>query len=148
MAYQAAFPFPDDRNWRAHPTPAFAGVLVWPDDLAQEPVLAGLAAAVHEPPEVLPEAFEHGSQERLRAYALTASLLAMSRPDKAAPAGAVDSMGVPGLFCLWILNYLRYVGNVFSFRFLHLHYRDTTLTGAAANDVKRVTYSPVPEHTN
>ena len=103
---------------------------------------------MHEPPKVLPEAEEH----EIRALPLEAaqpdSLRVKPRLDKAAPAGAVDSMGVPGLFCLWILNYLLCVWNVFSFRFLHLHYRDTTLTGATANDVKRVTYSPVSEHTN
>jgi hypothetical protein len=99
-------------------------------------------------PKALPEAVEHEVREPQLEAAPFDVLRVKPRLDREAPAGAVDSMGVPGLFCLWILNYSRCVGNVFSFRFLHLHYRDTTLTGATANDVKRVTYSPVSEHTN
>ena len=131
MASPVAFPFPAGPTLRAHSTPVSVadldercavrsgGVLV----RAGEPVPA---AAVRSIERFAPE----------------------PRPDRAAPVAAVDSRGVPGLFCLWILNYLRRVGNVFSFRFLHLHYRDTTLTGATANDVKPIRYSPVPEHTN
>ena len=85
-----------------------------------------LGAAARASPGLQPEA------------ALTAPHRARIHPDRAAPGGEVDSVGVPGRFCLWILNYLRCVGNVFSFRFLHLHYRDTTLTGASANTAKHV----------
>jgi hypothetical protein len=88
----------------------------------------GPAVAARGPPEALPQAVEYEIREPQPAAALFDFLRVKPRLDKAAPAGAVDSMGVPGLFCLWILNYLRCVGNVFSFRFLHLHYRDTTLT--------------------
>ena len=91
---------------------------------------------MHEPPKVLPEAEEHEIREPPLEAAQPDSLRAKPRLDRAAPADAVDSMGVPGLFCPWILNYLLCVGNVFSFRFLHLHYRDTTFTGGAANTAK------------
>ncbi len=46
--------------------------------------------------------------------------LRVGHPNKAAPKGAADSMGVPGLSCLWILKYLRCVWDVFSCRFQHL----------------------------
>jgi hypothetical protein len=108
----------------------------------------GFGVAEREPPEVLPQAAEHAFPWRLPADAQCGFPRATSRLDRVAPAGAVDSMGVPGQSCLWILNYSRYVGNVFSFRFLHLHYRDNTLTGATANDVKLVTYRPISEPTN
>jgi len=103
---------------------------------------------VREPPEVLLLAAEYAFPWLLPADARCGFRRAAIRLDRAAPAGAVDSMGVPGRFCLWILNYLRYVGNVFSFRFLHLQYRDTTLTGATANGVKLVTYRAMPEPAN
>jgi len=72
---------------------------------------------VREPPEVLPEAFGHEALHQLARYERLGFLRAGPRLDRAAPAGEVDSMGLLGLFCLWILNYSRRVGNVFSFRF-------------------------------
>lgn len=104
--------------------------------------------AKREPLEALPEAFEHESQQPQPADARIGFLRVKPHPDTAAPEGAVDSMGVPGLFCLWILNCLRCVGNVFSFRFLHLHYRDNTLTGAAANTAKHSLSAKVTQNTS
>jgi hypothetical protein len=66
--------------------------------------------------EVLLQAAEYAFPLQQLADAQRGFRRAMNRLDRMAPAGVADSMAVPGRFCLWILNYLRYVGNVFSFR--------------------------------
>jgi hypothetical protein len=68
------------------------------------------------------------------------------RPDKAAPAGPVDSMGVPGLFCLWIPKYWGRVWSVFSLLLQSLQesssiHPNITFGKGAANSVNFVTYS-------
>jgi hypothetical protein len=96
----------------------------------------------------IPRAAKCVDRQALQATSPPGFPLARHRLDSEAPTGGVDSAGVPGQFCLWILNCSRFVWNVFSFRFLHLHYRDNTLDKGPANDVKRITYGPVSEHTN
>jgi len=68
--------------------------------------------------------------------------------DRAEPAEPVDSMGVPGRFCPWILKYLVRVWSVFSCCLFvlaeSLRFHPNTILGeCAANLVHSVTYSSI-----
>ena len=109
-ATPAEFPSPGGLNLQAHSIPA------------ERSVWAGWAHAVAGVRGARQRLAACEPQRRLPAAAPLGSLRAKSPRDRAGPAGGVDSAGVPGRFCLWILNYLGCCdGSVFSFRFLHLY---------------------------
>jgi len=86
---------------QAHSTPAWPGV---PAKLAAAAELADEAPAHRQVP----------AKARPLEHATPRSPI---HPDRGARAGAVDLMGVPGRFCLWIQKYLRCVVSVFSSAF-------------------------------
>lgn len=111
MAAPAASPSPNGLSPQAHSIPAcpaWQAAPAVPDALAGPDAAAVVPATEAREPLVAPP----GAADR-------EFPLPKPRLDNAAPAGAADSRGVPGRFCLWILKYLGCVWDVFSCRFQH-----------------------------
>jgi hypothetical protein len=111
-AYRAEFPARSGLHRPTHSNPAWWAAPVLPAIRLLGAVPSWQAAnhpVQNQPDAVLPIVAR-------RAAAHGVARPPEPRPDRAAPAAAVDSKGVPGRFCRWIRKCWECVSNVFSCR--------------------------------